>query len=363
MAKSILAREYECCRGYASKFENRSADCPAYQMPPAAYFRERDCGRSAVMTPRSVVRPSHFKLSPRYTFRGRRLAMSVIVLLASVACSRSTPEVYTQPAGAVDGNPILTFGDPAADDPPSLNDEPSTALDVQAFADEMIGARVHDFVVHRVVHPRSGGGIDYFYGPGQAGPGPGTCQARVYRVLSGDPTPAARPALRGEWSDNVYSVAGSVAPLPEPSPSGYRERLDAACKARRDMAAWFYSKPGTAYIGARLADLVVATARRAGALPFELECTPFPPDVAESPACAADVRRTVASMDPRAIMMVEDCLGHPLEPGCLKIVLAQMPARGSSAEEYQWSLEVRHRDDGRLRIEAVDVGDHYVTFD
>jgi hypothetical protein len=160
----------------------------------------------------------------------------------------------------------------------------------------------------------------------------------------------------------VFAVAGSVAPLPHPSPPGYAGRLDAACRARLDMGLWYEAPAGKAYEAARLADAVVASARRSGALPFELRCRPFPSGVPEPPRCMGDVRKTVASIHPRAIVQVEDCLEKTQLP-CLTVGIAMSPERGQAAAENQWMLSIQYRGGDQPRIVQVDVDDAYINFE
>lgn len=101
----------------------------------------------------------------------------------------------------------------------------------------------------------------------------------------------------------------------------WRFDQEASCRQRRDMDMWFSADPRQAHLGARLADAVVAAARRQGSLPFRLRCTPYPADIPYWPQCALDVPRTTASIDPRAILEIRECHEKP-GPECISVQLA-----------------------------------------
>jgi hypothetical protein len=122
------------------------------------------------------------------------------------------------------------------------------------------------------------------------------------------------------------------------------------------MAVWFSAEPRTAVTAVRLADLIVAAVKRAGPIPFELTCRPFPADIQEVPLCLTDVRQTVASINPRAIVRVEECFEMRERP-CMAIALAKYPERPSTAAEEQWTLNVHYRDNAGLQIFRVVVDD------
>jgi hypothetical protein len=219
-----------------------------------------------------------------------------------------------------------------------------------------LGRHVADFAAHYVVLSHFSGEFHFFYPAARSGPGPGLCRARVYSASGG------AGHASGEWQGEVFAVAGSVAPLPRPSPAGYRERLEAACAARRDMGFWYRAEAGKAWLAARLADTVVASTRRAGRLTFRLTCRSRPHYRPEQPRCAADVRKAIAAANPRAIVQAWNCVEEGTRP-CLTIGLAQFPELGSGAAERQWLLNVRYRDEGELRIERVDVDDIRIKFE
>ena len=270
--------------------------------------------------------------------------------LAVAGCS-GPPLSYSLPAGTVDARPASYPGDNFQNPPPWLIGsvwDPNKGLGVQGFADKLIGAHVADFAVHHVVNDREMGRLHFFYPAARSGPGPGLCRARVY---SGFRYGEASP--RGSWQGEVFAVAGSVAPLPRLWPAGYRERLNSACRARRDMGRWFRAPVGQAYVAARLADAVVASARRKGPIPFELVCRPYTGTAQPAP-CHDGVRKIVAAVDPRAIVQVAQC-GEKTKLPCLSVGLAQGTGRGRAAK--QWRLDVQYRDKGGMRIVRVDVDD------
>ena len=91
----------------------------------------------------------------------------------------------------------------------------------------------------------------------------------------------------------------------------------AACGARSDMAVWYRSDPSRAYLSARLVDLVVATARRTGALDFELRCAEFPQDdIPENLACAPNVAAAApapaAAMNCRRSILILSIVKSPI---------------------------------------------------
>ncbi|HEU0098473.1 MAG TPA: hypothetical protein VFQ67_06820 [Allosphingosinicella sp.] len=287
-------------------------------------------------------------------------ALAGFLALAAAGCSRP-PDPHTLPAGAVDARPVSPFGDIHQNMPPQLDGspfDPNEGLGVQGFADRRIGRRVANFAVHSIVYSHFVGELHFFYPAARTGPGPGMCRAAVYSAQGETATPP-----RGQWQGAVFAVAGSVAPLPEPWPAGYGERLEAACKARRDIGLWFRAPSAAqAYLAARLADSVVASARASGALPFQLACRPYPPDTPERPRCARDVRSAVAGANPRAIVRVEACREGTRQP-CLAIGLAMSPERGLDAAEDQWLLNVRYRGGPEPRISRVEVDDDRIIFE
>ena len=121
------------------------------------------------------------------------------------------------------------------------------------------------------------------------------------------------------------------------------------------MAVWFSADPKTAITAARLADMIVKAARQPESMPFALSCRPFPPDFHQVPLCQADVRQTVASINPRAIVRVDECFEIKGRP-CLAVSIAKFPEEPSSADEEQWTLNVQYND-SNLRIVRVDVDD------
>jgi hypothetical protein len=281
--------------------------------------------------------------------------------LAAAACQSGSAEpVYTLPAGTVDARPVLALGPPDRDVRPELRgliSDPAKGRPVQVYADETIGGHVADFVAYHQVRGYSARFL-YFYPAAAAGAGPGLCRSRVYRANGLVDDKDDTPGLRGSWEPDAYAVAGSVAPLARPWPANYSARLEAACAARRDMGYWYRAPPGKAYLSARLADSVIASAGRRGALPFRLSCRPFPPDMAKQPRCWGSVRKDVAAMNPRAILSVYECPG-PARPPCLAINLPKFPerSRGDAEEEELWTLNVEYRDEGELRIDKVVVAD------
>lgn len=274
---------------------------------------------------------------------------------------------YSLAPGTVDNTPISPFGDLLADHPPEMDGSPydfSEGRGVQVFADDMIGKRVAEFVLmDRSFSFLSSSEFHAFYPAAQGGPAPGMCRGRVYSVMNGRFDKATAPkSAAGGWQDDIFAVAGSVAPLPHPPARAYSARLSAACGQRRDMPIWFSAEPGIAVVAARLADLVVVAARRPGPIPFELSCRPYPADMHEVPRCRANVRRTVASINPRAITKVDECFEIKQRP-CLAVSIAKFPDQASLADEEQWTLNVQYKNASELNIARVDVDDTQIIVD
>lgn len=317
---------------------------------------------------------SFSKQPSRFEQRRRRSKGRVAILFGCLgfgACSppngASSALNYSLASGTIDGTPTSPFGDLLADYPPELDGSPhdySEGKGVQAFADSMIGKHVADFVLHHADFSLvSSSEFHFFYPSARSGPAPGMCRSRIYSVVNGrydKPETPGRPA--GEWQDDVFAVAGSVAPLPQPKTQEYATRLNAACQARRDMATWFSAEPTVAVTAARLADLVVAAARSPGPIPFALSCRPFRADMHEVPRCQPNVRKTVASINPRGIVQVDECF-EILQRPCLAVSIAKFPDRASLADEEQWTLNVQYQDDAGLSIARVDVDDTQIIVD
>ncbi|GGC01980.1 hypothetical protein GCM10011494_20620 [Novosphingobium endophyticum] len=194
-----------------------------------------------------------------------------------------------------------------------------------------------------------------FFPVARAGVDPGMCQTRPFYVILRWGK-REEEVVRIGWRETLNGVAGSVAPMPKPWPNAYRIRLTEACAARRDLGWWFLAEPSEAYLAARLADSVVASARRQGELPFTLTCEPFPRGELSRPLCEQDVRRTVSDINPRAIMRVSNCTASkPRE--CMEIAVAKDPA-GSEVDTNQWGLQITFvQNDHALEINQVDVSD------
>lgn len=301
--------------------------------------------------------------------RWRRSAPALLALLGLSTCAPqakpSMPAPFSSSAGTIDKAPVSAFGDRPTFLPPEPDGspyDPWEGLGLQKFADTMIGAHLADFVAHDVVHRHLGGGGEYhrFFPVAHGGPGSGLCQARAFLVMrdrSGPREREDRPVGKdGAWTRDVFAVAGSVAPLPDAVPIGYTARLNDACAARRDMAVWFPAEPRDAAVAARVADAVVTAARRPGPLPFTLTCRPYPAGVQAVPGCSKDVRRTVAAIEPRAVVEVGECFDTTQRP-CIVVALAQRPDDTSTAGELQWTLTVTYGNDGSLQIGKVNVED------
>lgn len=80
-------------------------------------------------------------------------------------------------------------------------------------------------------------------------------------------------------------------------------------------------------------------------MPFALSCRPYPSDYDEVPRCQTDVRETVASINPRAIVEVGECFEIKGRP-CLAVSIAKFPEDRYSADRDQWTLNVQYSDDG-----------------
>lgn len=280
------------------------------------------------------------------------------LMLAGCEQARQPTLSYTSPPGSVDVRPDPLWGEPYPYMPPEPDGrsfDPTHGRGTQKYADRLIGRRIADFVAHRWDMLRSGTEISDFFPAAQAGPGPGMCEARRYQITGGISRSRVVRTSDGQWLPPVYAVAGSLAPVPEARAKGYGRRLEQACRERTEMEMWFSAEPDRAYLGAHLADAVVAAARQQGSLPFRLRCTPYPPDVHYKPQCAADVRRTSASINPRAILEVRECYDK-LTSDCVSVEIAKVPERSTTIEE-RWTLDITFdRTDG-LRIEEVDLAD------
>lgn len=283
---------------------------------------------------------------------------------ASVSCSpEATTAHYTLPAGIVDNEPKSAFGNSFSDFPPEPDGSPFDPLagrSVQDFADSLIDRRVATFVTYDSDFSMlSGAEFHYFFPVAKAAPGFGLCQSRVYAVTI-SPSGQNPEVLDTEWQSDVYAVAGSVAPFSAPK-ADYRDRLNDACEARRDMGLWFRAELADAYTAARLVDLIVAAARKPGSLPFPVACGPFPPDMPARPGCSDDVRSVVASINPRAIVQVDSC--DESTSGCLAVGLAKEPQEAATRRQEQWTLEAYFRADPVFRIDEVVVHDTQIIIE
>lgn len=304
----------------------------------------------------------------------KKLGPSLLACLCafSSACRDGGHKLpYTSPPGTLDAQPVPAFGKSAHERMSDAHKrwpgmpgrhlfDPAKGRPIPAFADEAIGGRVAEFVAYHEVRGHWSQFL-YFYTAPTSGPGPGLCRSRAYSANGRSDDKDNSPGLRGEWRPDVYSVAGSVAPMARPWPAYYAARLEAACAARRDMGYWFSASPGKAYAGARMADAIVASARKTGALGFRLRCKPFPQE-SERPRCHDKVREVVGSINPRAIRSVGECHDASGSP-CLSIALAQFPEQGDDREGETWTLGVHFRHAGELSIVAVEVGDTRIDFE
>ena len=186
------------------------------------------------------------------------------------------------------------------------------------------------------------------------------CAARRFQVTGGA-SGSRVERWEGRWVSPVYAVAGSLAPLAKTSDEAYRKRLDEACRQRADMDMWFSAPPERAYLAARLTDAVVAAAQQPGILPFRLTCTPYPPDARSRPQCAAGVRKTSASLNPRAIVEVGECPDTP-GPDCVRVQLAKVPKRSPKIED-RWTLDITFDRGAPLGIEGVALSDTQLIID
>lgn len=290
----------------------------------------------------------------------------VVLLTGSLllANCREQPLSYSSAPGFIDREPDTFWGANYPDIPPDGDGrpfDPTGGLGVQKFADQLIGKRIATFAGHRWDALRSGVTVDDFFTPPEAGPGPGICTSRRFEISSRDGGTARREVAAGDgaWLGNVYAIAGSVAPLPSPRP-GYDAHLLEACRKRSDMDMWYSAPPGHAYLAARLADAVIASARQRGVLPFALRCRPYLDAGTEKPQCEADVRGSVASINPRAILAVDDCFDAQ-SANCLAIQFPKTPERSTKIED-RWTLNLYLEKDGRT-IQKVDVEDTQLNTD
>jgi len=273
---------------------------------------------------------------------------------------------YSLPSGTVDRQPDIFWGPQYPDHPPGEDGgpfDPTGGLGIQKFADQLIGKPIASFVAHRWDSMRSGIDLSDFFPAAEIGPGPGMCKARRFQIASSYSRAAHNDVKTsdGEWIGDVYAVAGSVAPMPEPWPTEYKDRLLQACQQRSDLDMWYSAEASQAYLAASLADAVVATARRAGELPFVLSCTPYPDDETLKPQCEDDVRKSVASINPRAIIEVGKCF-EATAVHCLAIQLPKTPERQTQIPD-RWTLNVYFEQEGGLRIREVNVDDTQLIID
>ena len=299
-----------------------------------------------------------------------RVAAAFIGVCLTVAgCGQADQPAlsYTSQPGSIDRRPDPLWGETSYHRLPMPMPEelqffhPTRGLGIQEFADQLIGRRIAQFVGHRWDQLRTGLKINDFYPGAMAGPGPGMCKARRFQITGGFFGSRLMRTSEGEWLSPVYAVAGSLAPVPEERARDYGRRLEQACGQRTDMDMWFSAEPERAYLGARLADAVVAAARQQSRLRFRLRCEPYPPDIHRQPQCAADVRRTTASMNPRAILEVGECHDEP-GPDCVSVQLAKVPRRSTRIED-RWTLEIRFDQNDGLAIRDVELADTHIIFE
>lgn len=291
------------------------------------------------------------------------ISLAVSLVLTGCKQAERTTQSYTLTAGSVDAHPDPLWGEQYPYTPPEPSGKPFDPTDgagVQKFADRLMGRRIADFEMLDWDSLRDGPEVLDFFPEPQAGSDPGMCVVRPYQV--------AGSGLRGrdvrvhsqKWGPPVYTIAGSLAPIQGTPSAEYRARLSKACSERTDMDMWFNAQPKMAYLGASLADRVVAEARRAGALPFELRCTPFPADVPYSPSCAEDVRRVTATLNPRAILEIGSCFDKS-ELDCVSVELAKAPVRSHKIGD-RWTLDIT-LDHDKSQIKAVDLTDTQLIID
>ena len=293
------------------------------------------------------------------------VAVFIAVSLLLTGCgqaNRATPS-YTLAAGSVDARPDPLWGEQYPYMPPGPSGKPFDPTDgagVQKFADRLMGHRIADFVMLDWDYVREGPEIFDFFPEPEASSNPGMCVVRPYRVTGGRLRGGAIRVHNRKWEPPVYAVAGSLAPIKGTQSAEYRARLSKACSERADMDIWYNAQPKMAYLGASLADRVVAEARRAGALPFELRCTPFPADVPYAPGCAEDVRRVTATLNPRAILEISSCFDKS-ELDCVSVELAKTPERSHKIGD-RWTLDIT-LDHDKSQIKAVDLTDTQLIID
>jgi hypothetical protein len=271
----------------------------------------------------------------------RRIRFGLLAIcIASTGCEQSkrTALSYSTPSGTIDPKADPMWGMQYPDMPPQPGGrqfDPTDGMGIQKFADHLIGRHVAIFVVHNWDQLRSGTEINSFFPAAEAGPGPGMCKARRFQIAAGYLGSATKVAkvADGEW-------------------------LDQACKQRTDMDMWYQVDPHYAYLAAQLADAVVASARHKGSLPFGLHCTLYPRGKSR---CQEDVRRSVASINPRAILEVHGC-EEPKGSRCFAIQFAKSPARIAKIED-RWTLEITFIPGRDLQIHAVDVEDTQLNID
>ncbi|WP_157088982.1 hypothetical protein [Novosphingobium capsulatum] len=260
------------------------------------------------------------------------LTLTLPILLAGCQRQEQPPAMlsYSMEAGYIDPYPntVLVFytGSPArvtayhAPDMQSLRGSP-----------RLIAERVRMFVPHSEDLLESGIYRNVFFSRPHAGPGPGICVAQRYDV---DFYGQAKSSTISQTT--VYAVVGSVAPLSKPATDAYKARLEQACLSRTDLDAWFQAKPEQAYPAVRLADAIVASARKPGPIPFKLECEPT--TRFKSPQCTANVRGDLAAVNSRRIVSVSECKKFN-DLKCLTIDFEKDHAKYPIPEQT-WSVDI-----------------------
>ncbi|WP_158266513.1 hypothetical protein [Allosphingosinicella deserti] len=297
--------------------------------------------------------------------------MAICLVVQGCGSAKNPALPHTSPAGSIDWGSNPLWGKPIFDMLPQPDGrplDPTQGLGVQESADRLIGRHVADFVVHGRDMLLSGVEINNFYPAATAGPGPGMCEARRFQITAWFSGSRVMETSEGKWLEPVYAVSGSLAPFPEERARDYRRRLEQACRQRSDTdrwfgaeSDWFATAPERAYLGARLVDAVVAAARQQGKLPFSLQCRPYTFDSPYRPQRAADVRKTAASLNPRAILEVRACNDEPRR-NCVGVELAKFPEH-SPPIEYRWDLEIRFDATDGLMIKDVALADTHLLID
>ena len=283
--------------------------------------------------------------------RRHGLGIALAASLLTACQPRAELRDYSLPAGMIDAEATSLYDNLNESNPPAVgggDTYPATPETTRALAEKLqvenpMDQRSYSYGFSIL---RSSAWHDFYRTPTTTDM-PGVCQSKAvnFRDTSRDTDP-----VEGERSHfTVFGVAGSLAPLGSDKTASYWRRLNDACAKRVDMATWARdATPRSFYRAALLTDLIIRAAKKGGPLPFDLVCEPFPPDSLDKPRCT-NPQETLANMNPRAIVALEDCdfvyraKGEPTENirnYCTAVRLAKTTDSPSLREIDQWTLSI-----------------------